>query len=437
MTPTSTYSPTKTPTLTPSSTSSPTSSPTRTATATYSPTKTPTCPPPTETPTWIPTPIPCLIYAVHDESLNDSQFFTIDPYTHLVTALGPLHMDQDIEGLDIHPVTDQLYATAGSDGEYDGYLFAVDSMTGALTPLGYTGFSEIVALTFRSVDNTLWGWSESNGLVLIDVNSATATLEYSSSINVEGLTWNMTGTMLYASAGTNLYEINLTAGTMTLIADNLPGTTEALEMRPDGLLWGGIHEAPNPTRIFTYDLSTLTVLDSEYIDVPYTDVESIAWPEYCIPPEPLTPTPTFIPTYTPTWIPPTPTFPPAPCEPRTPGYWKLQCRTHHHENPEPCFPFIIEHSMVFDEIGEASCDFMLSVPSGMLEKALWHSLATWLNLASGKLSPYTPVYYPSLTDAENVGQAIEEIETLILSCTDLERAKDIADAINNGWALDC
>jgi len=80
---------------------------------------------------------------------------------------------------------------------------------------------------------------------------------------------------------------------------------------------------------------------------------------------------------------------------------------------------------------------MLSNPAGEFERALWHTLALWFNLASDKLSFWTPVDYPQLTAATTVGEAVAEIEALILMNEELERAKDIADAINNGWALDC
>jgi hypothetical protein len=160
-----------------------------------------------------------------------------------------------------------------------------------------------------------------------------------------------------------------------------------------------------------------------------------------------TPTPTVAPSPTPEPSPtpapsPTPeptfTFVPAPCEPRTPGYWKLQCRKQQHEDPAPYFPVIADLSAVFDEVGDASCERMLAGGGGpMLKRALWHTLALWLNVVSGKLSFATPVDEPGLTDAANVGEAIAEIEALILNGVELERAKDIADAINNGWALAC
>lgn len=148
-----------------------------------------------------------------------------------------------------------------------------------------------------------------------------------------------------------------------------------------------------------------------------------------------TPSPTFIPTDTPTFIP-SPTVP-APCEPRTLGYWKMQCRTQHHEDPAPYFAVVVEESDLYDEVAVASCATIQSNATDMYSMALRHTLVLWMNIASGKLSYYTPVDYPQLTDATTVGEAIDEIETLILAYQDLERAKDIADAICNGWALDC
>jgi len=92
---------------------------------------------------------------------------------------------------------------------------------------------------------------------------------------------------------------------------------------------------------------------------------------------------------------------------------------------------------VFNEIRPASCAIVQGNPRTMYDRAIYHLLSTWLNIASGKLSYDTPVFYPQLTAAQTVGEAVAEIEGLIIRRQDLERAKDIADAINNGWALDC
>jgi len=161
-------------------------------------------------------------------------------------------------------------------------------------------------------------------------------------------------------------------------------------------------------------------------------------PEPTVTPEPEpTVTPEPEPTVTPEPAPTvTPDVPP-PCEPRTPGYWKIQCRKQQHEDPTPYFPIIAAGSSVFNELAIASCDIVQGNPRTQYDRAIYHLLSTWLNIASEKLAFNTPIYYPSLTDADTVGEAVAEIESLIHQRVDLERAKDIADAINNGWAVDC
>jgi VCBS repeat-containing protein len=231
----------------------------------------------------LPPPTPsCPIYAVHNQSSNDSQFLTIDPRDKRVATLGPLHKDYDIEGIDLHPRTQLLYATAGSDNRHgqDGYLYRVDTTSGALTPIGASGFHEVVALSFRSTDATLWGWSEGAGLIQIDPASGAGTLAYRSTKTIEALAWSNDGARLYAASGTKLSVYDPRAKTLTQIAENLPGATEALDMRPDGRLAGAI-EGGDRINLFAYDVETLRVATSESIVTPYDDIASLAWPETC------------------------------------------------------------------------------------------------------------------------------------------------------------
>ena len=262
----------------------------------------------------------CLIYAVQDWGAGDSQLFTIDANTRAITALGPLLPDHDLEGLDIHPGSDLIYVSAGSNSNIDGNLYIADAQTGALSLVGNTGFSEVVALSFRSTDSTLWAWSEfggtggPRGLFTIDVNTGLGTPVFSPApfVNIEGLAWNPAGTLLYGSDGLNLWEYNPAGPTFTLIASNLPGVTavEGLEMLVNGHLMGGAHET-TAVGIFAYDPVARVVVASESIPTDFNDVEALAWPERCgVPPIfGPTPTPTNTPTATPTN---TPTTGPSP-----------------------------------------------------------------------------------------------------------------------------
>jgi hypothetical protein len=102
-------------------------------------------------------PATCQLYAVHDKGVNDAQFFTVNLDNFMVTPLGPLYKNHDIEALAVHPETDMLYAAAGdkaTDGK-PGDFYRVDGQTGELFSIGGTGFTDIEDLAF-SPDGTLY-----------------------------------------------------------------------------------------------------------------------------------------------------------------------------------------------------------------------------------------------------------------------------------------
>jgi len=229
-----------------------------------------------------PTPTDCRVYAVHDAGRSDSQFFTIDLRDHTTQALGPLYRGLDIEALDMHPITQVLYATGRGHNGKD--LFIVDRQSGALTRIGRTGFRDVDALSFRPTDATLWGWARGAGLIRIDLTTGAGTLVFRSHRDVEGLAWNNDGSTLYATSGKRLYIYDPIKKKLTQLAANLPGATEGLEMRPDGLLALGIDGS---TTIYAYNISTKQLVPSQSISVhSYDDVEGIAWPMSCSAPLP-------------------------------------------------------------------------------------------------------------------------------------------------------
>lgn len=230
-----------------------------------------------------PTPVPRFIYGVQDTSFSKSQFFSVDEAILTVTPLGGLQNGRDIEGLDIHPTAQVLYGTAGADNRFGqkGWLFTVDKDTGALTAVGATGFKSVEALSFRPTDATLWGWAENKGLATINPTTGAATRVLKSTKDMEGLAWDNEGALLYAASGNKLFVYDPATGKLTQIASNLPRLTEALEMRPDGLLALGVHGS---TDIQAYDPITKQLVPGEAIPTGFNDVEGIAWPEETPPP---------------------------------------------------------------------------------------------------------------------------------------------------------
>jgi len=227
-------------------------------------------------------------YALHDESLNNSQFFTIEPTiepsVYNTTPLGPLYEGHDIEGLDMHPMTGEMYATSGDDPSVDhpnGYLYRVDTKTGDLTPIGATGFGEVSAISFRA-DGSLWGWADSQGLIEINIETGEAQLLLPLKAAIEGLTGNQAGNMLYGSVNKELWGWD--GIQLTKFCDNLPGQTEALEMLtlPTGqelLLFAT--DAVNDVSIHAWDIESCQSLLDVEIETPYNDIEAITWKLDC------------------------------------------------------------------------------------------------------------------------------------------------------------
>jgi hypothetical protein len=216
----------------------------------------------------------CQLYGVQDNGLNDSQLFTINPDTLEVNNLGEQYPDYDIESLDTHPDTGELYAASGDDTDRPGYLYKVNTQTGELTEIGSTGFAEIEGLSFDT-EGTLWAWAKGDGLISVNTQTGVGTLIIPSPVAVEDITWNNNSTLLYASQDTHLWVYDGKAVKKTC---DLPGQTEALEMLPNNTLLVGIHGQTKLLEFQAIDLATCETVLGVGIPTRYDDIEGIAWP---------------------------------------------------------------------------------------------------------------------------------------------------------------
>jgi hypothetical protein len=245
------------------------------------------------------TPKMCSIYGVHDGGLNNSQIFTVNPNTLEVNKLGDMKKGHDIEALDIHPQTDELYAASGDDTSNKGLLYKVDKASGLLTTIGSTGCDEVDALSFHP-DGTLWGWAQDCGLLTIDTNTGKADVIIpASQVEVEDITWNTAGTTLYGvenqhgnhhpdshgpldfDQGVKLWTYNSENGISTVCDDITQSLKEieALETLPDDSLLFSFHGISSILNVGTLDVQNCQLIAQEELPtVPYNDVEGIAWP---------------------------------------------------------------------------------------------------------------------------------------------------------------
>jgi len=252
----------------------------------------------TEDPTWATTQTPCpetdteveicLVYGVHDDGLNDSQLFTINPENDFETkALGTPHLGYDLEGMDIHPQTKKLYTSSGDDpaaGLAHGYIYEVNKNNGHLIPICHTGLGEVSAISFYPINNhLLWVWADGEGLFTIDIETihggrCDKTEIFASNAKIEALTWDNEGEILYATGGTILYRYFHKTGTADRACHHFSSQVEALDMLANGTLLFTLHKASD-TSIHSFDIKSCSVMDRVLLPVktPYTDIEGITW----------------------------------------------------------------------------------------------------------------------------------------------------------------
>ena len=228
-----------------------------------------------------PTPASCLLYAVHDGGVNNSQLFTINPNNFQMTSLGEMHKGHDIEALAVHPTTNIIYAASGDKATNGkkGHLYQVDAQTGELISVGSTGFKEIEDLAFSADGNTLWAWAKGDGIITIELATGVGTLSVASDVQVEGMALSKnTSTLFYGSVGQVLWTYDSSNAQLTEKCTNFGGETEALEIMADDLLLFGKHN-DKTFNLHVFDPATCQVLLDQDIDVtPYDDVEGIALP---------------------------------------------------------------------------------------------------------------------------------------------------------------
>ena len=262
----------------------------------------------------------CILYALHDDKLNDSQVVIIDLSTGSKSSmkpLGPMRYGRDMEGLAIHPDNpDLLFASAGNHAEVngkelDGYLYTIHRKTGDMKVIGPTGFEKTAGLAFNPVDRSLWAWGRNeggtdkwrgnnsnwereNGITtnkwtgLITINTKTGRgtpvkqMDYKLH-DMGGLAWSFDGKKIYASGDEHLWVYDLDTQTFEIACDFVDnGRIEGLDTQPNGFLLVGVDKKGKngrETRILAYDPVECKIVHKQiYKGLKYDDIESIVWP---------------------------------------------------------------------------------------------------------------------------------------------------------------
>ncbi len=237
----------------------------------------------------------CKVYAIHDQGAAHTQFFTLEVKKDglgTVEKLGTLYKNHNIEGMDIHPSTQELIGI--SSGSQECPLYQINPNNADLKLLGVLkdaqgkAFRNVASLSFKN-DGTLWGvarhGSKDNRLLKIDSKTATATVEAVLNVAASGIAWSKEGNTLWMVEGKDLYTWDAASQKVTkafTIKEPKISAFEGLEMRPDGLLMLGAHTGGSDLVLYNLDpatgeISSQTKFDSQDLN----DVEALAWPQQC------------------------------------------------------------------------------------------------------------------------------------------------------------
>jgi hypothetical protein len=215
----------------------------------------------------------CTFFAVHDQGVNDTQFFTLNPTTLETAPLGGLHKGYNIEALDIDR-QGAIYAASSAGATVNqSYLYQIKGTR--VLPVGEIGFAEVDSLAFDA-QGILWGWARGQGLIQIDTTTGAGELIFSYAEQVEDISWSIDGRVIYA-VGENALVAYDGLNPPEVICD-LPKKTEGVEFVSDNLMLASVHGRKS---ISVMDINKACAVVAT-IPTPYNDIEGIArHPQTC------------------------------------------------------------------------------------------------------------------------------------------------------------
>jgi hypothetical protein len=189
-------------------------------------------------------------------SFNDSLNITSNDGTNPVTSINLIGTCFSV----VRAQQGILYAGAGSDGA--GEILTLNASSGLATPLGSSGFPEVIGLRVRPSDHLIIGLSSSGaGQILVRVNSngGDAHLLVAVPFPITAKAMAFRGDTLYAADMTGkIYRVDVNTGTPTQVAST--GLYIAgLDFNPiTGVLWASVRGGTFVDGIYKVNLSTGT-----------------------------------------------------------------------------------------------------------------------------------------------------------------------------------
>jgi len=227
------------------------------------------------------------MYGIHDLLKTSSLFFKYLLGTHEVVSFDPIP-DLDIEALDIHPITDEIYAFTGGheDPPSNKKLIKINPVLGIPdistgVPLDIISGQSVNAASFHPFTHELWVAGYKMDLSTIDLLTGASTVKLSLyNRNPEALAWDNSGENLYMYYNKKIKKYNLSEQLLESVCvfDNSIPLIEGMEFNYNGDLVIGYQEQGDKNlAVVDLDSCTISTSDDYLLNNSYDDIEALSF----------------------------------------------------------------------------------------------------------------------------------------------------------------
>lgn len=184
-----------------------------------------------------------VLYGVSSSNGSNSTFFKYDIAKRKTKKISA-DSNIDIEAMDIHPLSGQIYAITGDafDSQSQKKLLMLDRESGIPNldqgiQLELAEGQEFQGASFNPITNELWAIGRGLGLRTVNLQTGLTELKADIQAEVESLAWDDEGENLYFYIDNDIARFNRSSGkTKRICTLNLRDTVEAMEFNNDGKL---------------------------------------------------------------------------------------------------------------------------------------------------------------------------------------------------------
>ena len=233
----------------------------------------------------------CHLYAVNEykDGMQISNF-DFRNMTAQLQEFGPLQTNVDLTSIDLDPVSRRIYGVSSHHNE-TSKLYRIDPYLGSAILIGEIRHSsgdpyENVGGIDFTEDGSLIAYANAvgvqrRGIITIDPKTGIAETLINLNHKMDALAQHPQTGQLWTASQRKVFVVDDNGDLLQMYMLDIPGFIEAMDFRPDGLLWFSIRHA-HAVRLYTMDVETGQIFALDEFDATGVDsVTGLAWPDWC------------------------------------------------------------------------------------------------------------------------------------------------------------